>query len=120
MCLLVVGVSYLRCNCLYVLNACVCVAGAAVSKRDLEAIQADVDKKLDALDKRMKMSVTSCGDFGRRVQVFSTIASPEEVLRVDALHDLPQSDELVERLRVTQRQWTDAGSEEQLQVRPHY
>jgi hypothetical protein len=117
-----------------VLDACVCIAGAAVSKRDLEAIQAavtqvshkvdtmqaavshDVDQKLD---KRMKMSVTSCGDVGRRVQDFSTIASPEEVLRVDALHDLPQSDELVERLRVTQRQWADARSEEQLQVRPH-
>jgi hypothetical protein len=105
-----------------------------VSKRDLEAIQAavtqvshkvdtmhaavshDIDQKLD---KRMKMSVTSCGDVGRRVQDFSTIVSPEEVLRVDALHDLPQADELVERLRATQRQWADARSEEQLQVRPH-
>jgi hypothetical protein len=97
-----------------------------VSKRDLEAIQAavtQVSHKVDdvdlKLDKRMKMSVTSCGDVGRRVQDFSTIAPPEEVLRVDALHDLPQSDELVERLRVTQRQWADARSEEQLQVSLH-
>jgi hypothetical protein len=80
------------------------------------AVSHDVDQKLD---KRMKMSVTSCADVGRRVQDFSTIASPEEVLRVDAFHDLPQSDELVVRLRVTQRQWADARSEEQLQVRPH-
>jgi hypothetical protein len=99
------------------LNAFVCIAGAAVSKRDLEAIQADVDKKLDALDKRMKMSVTSCADVGRRVHDFSTIASPEEVLRINAPCDLPQPDELLKRLQVTQRQWADARNEEQLQVR---
>jgi hypothetical protein len=36
------------------------------------AVSHDVDQKLD---KRMKMSVTSCADVGRRVQDFSTIAS---------------------------------------------